>query len=116
MKKKRKKTDGGRIIKKYGEHFPISRIPEAPRSRTKGTGIYALYKGDNLVYIGLTKRSIRARLGSHLKTKKGRWDNFSFYLIRKLHYIKDIETLILRIADLKLNNVKGTFPRKYRVK
>ncbi len=118
-KENTKKTDRGKLVKKWGEGFFINQIhdKEIPRHKTKGRGLYALYKNDKLVYVGLTKSSIRGRIKDHLRDdKKGKWNRFSFYQVKRIKYIKDIETLILRIGKPKLNKRKGTFRSKYRVK
>lgn len=43
----------------------------------------------------------------HLKDRhEGKWNSFSLYLVRKSDHIKELESLILRIAD----QVKGRLP------
>jgi len=42
-----------------------------------------------------------------------KWDNFSFYQIGRKGYIKDIETLLLRVCNPSGNRVGGRFKRKY---
>src|SRR5688500_14990206 len=43
-------------------------------------GVYALYKGQKLYYVGLAT-SLSGRLKQHLRDKhKGLWDHFSVYL------------------------------------
>jgi len=118
MMESRKQTDRGKLVRIWGEDFSISQIHEkAPGHKISGRGIYALYKDDKLVYTGIAKKSIRGRLKDHLRDKlKGKWNKFSFYQVKKTQYIKDIETLILRIGKPKLNTVKGTFRSKCKVK
>jgi len=118
MRKSRKQTDRGKLVGGWGEDLSISRIyDEALGHKKSGRGIYALYKDDRLVYVGKTGKSIRKRLKDHLRDKlKGKWNKFSFYQVKKTQYIKDIETLILRIGKPKLNIVKGTFRSKHRIK
>ena len=46
----------------------------------KRHGVYALYKGDKLYYVGLAT-NLRSRLRHHLKDRhRGLWDRFSVYL------------------------------------
>lgn len=70
-----------------------------------------------MYYIGLSKRSLRGRLRSHAQRDrhKGKWDSFSFYRIDKTRYIKDVESLLLRILKPKGNRVAGKFGRKYNL-
>jgi len=70
-------------------------------------GVYALYKGDRLYYVGLAV-NLRRRIRQHLKDRHaGKWNRFSLYLVRKVDHIKEIESLILRIADPKGNKQSG---------
>jgi hypothetical protein len=70
-------------------------------------GVYALYKGNRLYYVGLAT-NLRNRVKHHLQDKhSGKWDKFSLYLVRKSDHIRELEALILRIADPKGNSVKG---------
>lgn len=73
-------------------------------------GVYALYKGNRLYYVGLAS-NLRRRIKYHLGDKHaGRWDKFSLYLVRKADHIKELETLILRIANPKGAVKKGRLP------
>ena len=70
-------------------------------------GIYALYKGDKLYYVGLAS-NLKSRIKAHKADKHhGKWTRFSLYVIRKEDHIKELESLILRIAYPKGNSVKG---------
>lgn len=74
-------------------------------------GIYALYKGNKLYYIGLA-HNLHGRVGWHLKDRlAGKWDYFKIFRIQRVRYLKDIETLILSIVDTKGNRVKGKVPK-----
>jgi hypothetical protein len=73
-------------------------------------GVYALYKGDHLYYVGLAS-DLHRRVNHHLRDKHAKkWNSFSLYLIHKSDHIKELEALILRIADPKGNSVKGRMP------
>ncbi len=70
-------------------------------------GIYALYKNDRLYYVGLAS-NLRNRINYHLKDRhQGKWTHFSLYIIRKADHIKELESLVLRIADPKGNRIRG---------
>ena len=70
-------------------------------------GLYALYKKDKLYYVGLAS-NLKNRIRHHLKDRhQGEWTHFSLYIIRKADYIKELESLLLRIAYPKGNTQKG---------
>ncbi len=74
-------------------------------------GIYGLYKDDKLYYLGLT-RNLLGRINWHLKDRhKGKWNSFQIFRIKKVDYLKDIETLLLHIVKTKGNRVKGRVPK-----
>ncbi len=70
-------------------------------------GVYSLYKKDKLYYVGLAS-NLKTRIRQHLKDKhKGNWNYFSLYIIRKEGHIKEMESLVLRIAYPKGNKIRG---------
>jgi len=70
-------------------------------------GIYALYKGERLYYVGLAS-NLMGRVKHHLKDRHAkRWDRFSVYLATADEHIKPLESLLLRIALPTGNRVKG---------
>jgi len=72
-------------------------------------GIYSLYKKGKLYYVGLAS-NLRTRLKHHLRDRhKKLWDRFSVYLIIKDRHLKELETLVLRIASPKGNRQAGKF-------
>ena len=74
-------------------------------------GVYALYKGNRLYYVGLAS-DLRNRIKNHLKDRHaGKWDKFSLYIIRKADHIRELESLIMRIADPKGNATTGRLKR-----
>ncbi len=79
------------------------------------SGIYALYNGKRLYYVGIAK-NLLARVDWHTKDKhKNRWDKVSFFVIDKHRYTKDIETVILRIAEPRGNGTRGKFEKHYEL-
>lgn len=70
-------------------------------------GLYALYRKNKLYYVGLAS-NLKNRIRHHLKDRhQGEWTHFSLYIIRKADYIKELESLLLRIAYPKGNTQKG---------
>ena len=79
------------------------------------SGIYALYKGKKLYYVGIAK-NLLDRVDGHTRDKhKNRWDKVSFFVIDKHRYSKDIETVILRIAEPNGNGTRGKFEKHYEL-
>ena len=74
-------------------------------------GVYALYKRNKLYYIGLAT-NFKRRIKHHLRDRhQGKWNLFSLYIIRKADHIKEIESLLLRIAYPTGNFIRGKLPR-----
>jgi len=79
-------------------------------------GIYALYKKDKLYYVGLAS-NLRNRLKHHLRDRHAHtWDRFSIYLTIKDEHLKELESLILRIASPSGNRKSGKFLRSQDLK
>ena len=74
-------------------------------------GVYSLYKRNRLYYVGLAS-NLRGRLKQHLRDRhRGLWDNFSVYLTLESGFMKELESLVLRIAEPKGNKQRGKFAR-----
>lgn len=74
-------------------------------------GVYALYMGDKLYYVGLAT-NLRTRLKQHLKDRHGQsWDRFSVYLTVSDGHLKEMESLLLRIAHPTGNKQIGKFSK-----
>jgi hypothetical protein len=70
-------------------------------------GIYALYKGNRLYYVGLAS-NMNSRLKQHLRDKhEGKWNKFSVYLTIGDTHLREIESLVLRVIQPPGNSVKG---------
>lgn len=70
-------------------------------------GVYALYRGDKLYYVGLAN-NLMSRVNQHLKDRHhGLWDRFSVYLITDAKHLRGLESLMLRVMDTTGNRVKG---------
>ncbi len=88
----------------------LEEFPEALRDFLRGkNGVYALYNGDRLYYVGLA-RNLRSRLRRHLRDRHAKkWDRFSIYLTAGDEHLKELESLVLRIAAPRGNRVVGKF-------
>jgi len=81
------------------------------------SGIYGLYNGDKLYYVGISERLLD-RVDWHTQDKhQYSWDNVSFFIIDKHNFSKDIETLILRLLPKspKGNGTRGKFEEHYKM-
>lgn len=115
MAKKRKTTNSqNQLVIGYLEGISSKVFEDYPREITELVagrhGVYALYKRNRLYYVGLAS-NLKKRVKKHLQDKHaGKWDRFSLYLVRKADHVKELEALILRIADPTGNSVKGRLP------
>lgn len=74
-------------------------------------GVYALYKRRKLYYVGLAS-SLRSRLTTHLRDRhRGLWDHFSVYLTIDAGHLRELESLVVRIAQPQGNRQKGRLRR-----
>jgi len=74
-------------------------------------GVYALYRGKRLHYVGLAS-NLKFRLTHHLKDRHGRtWDRFSVYLTASDRHLRELESLLVRIATPHGNRQTGNFLR-----
>lgn len=79
-------------------------------------GVYALYRGDKLYYVGLAS-NLRMRLAHHMRNRHGEsWNRFSVYLTIGDSHMRELEALILRIVKPKGNNQKGKFAKSEDLK
>ena|SRR2546427_5981363 len=89
-------------------------------------GIYALYRRNELYYVGLAS-NLRNRLKHHLRDRHGEsWDRFSVYLTIGDSHLKELESLILRTVRppgntqsgkfIKSQNLRNQFARDFRVR
>lgn len=101
-----------KISRKLLERYPIIVREFARRQH----GIYALYKGNKLCYVGLAS-NLRNRLRSHLRDRHGgTWDRFSMYLTLSDEHLRELESLVLCIASPKGNVVTGKFKKAKNLK
>jgi hypothetical protein len=115
--KKEKRTTKGALIKGMTKKLP-SEILGNPvfkkrlKEIMKGySGIYALYRKDRLYYVGLTT-NLFGRINWHLKDRHaGKWDSFAIFRIKRVSYLRDIETLITHLVKVPGTRIKGKVPR-----
>lgn len=70
------------------------------------SGIYALYDENELYYVGRAS-DLKRRVNQHLKDRHdAQWTHFSLFLIKKVDYIGDLESLLIRIAEPVGNRAK----------
>lgn len=85
-------------------HFDIVRTFVGRRN-----GVYALYRKGKLYYVGLAS-DLRGRLKTHLKDRHGdAWDSFSVYLTIGDQHLRELESLMHRIAEPPGNKQLGKF-------
>jgi len=109
---KKRRADAGLVVE-YLENISRTAIKRYPEIITeyarRRSGVYALYKGEDLYYVGLAK-NLRSRLHGHLKDRHAEaWDRFSVYLTQGDEHLKELESLVLRIAAPTGNRVAGKF-------
>jgi len=74
-------------------------------------GVYALYRKGRLYYVGLAG-NLRGRLKAHVRDRHaGKWDAFSVYLTIEDGHMKELESLVLRIASPRGNKQGGRFTK-----
>lgn len=74
-------------------------------------GVYALYRRHKLHYVGLAS-DLRGRIRHHLRDRhRGKWDRFSLYVIRKEDHTREVEALLVRIAEPRGNTQRGQLKR-----
>lgn len=77
---------------------------------SRQSGVYALYRKGALYYVGLAT-NLRSRLKTHLRDIHARrWDRFSAYLTADDQHLRELEALLIRIAQPKGNSIRGHFP------
>ncbi len=117
QRKPRRRPTKGALIKGVSQQLPRELLDEATfREELRGlmrgySGLYVLYSRKTLYYIGLAK-DLFWRLHTHTRDKhRNHWDRFAIYRIARVRYLKDIESLLLRVANPPGNSIHGKFHR-----
>ena len=113
MKKKKKKSSKGLLVGAYAERISANLLEQHGDTVKwvigKKRGVYVLSKDGKPYYIGLAKK-LPSRLSTHLKDRHAhKWDHFNFYTIRSQKYVKDLESVLIRVARPKGNKQVGGF-------
>ncbi len=109
------KKSSGQLVCQYLEKVSRSAIEKhqdiIKQFIRKRHGIYALYKNDRLVYVGLAT-NLKSRLSTHLRDRHAKtWNRFSVYITIDFNKLKELESLSLRIASPSNNKQTGRFPK-----
>jgi hypothetical protein len=113
MKKRRVRRSQRKLIRAYAEKLPGS-VLEVFWKEFHGllrghSGIYVLYKDSVPHYVGKAG-NLSWRIRHHQRDRlKEKWDTFSLYVVRGERYVKDVESLLLRIVKPKGALVSGRF-------
>jgi hypothetical protein len=112
-KHKKKKSSRGQLVQAYAEEISAELLEKHGDTMKlvigKKRGVYVLSKDGKPYYIGLAKK-LPNRLSHHLKDHHARkWDHFNFYAIRSQKYVKDLESILIRVARPKGNKQLGGF-------
>jgi predicted GIY-YIG superfamily endonuclease len=113
QKKKKKKSSKGLLVGAYAEGISANLLEQHGDTVKwvigKKRSVYVLSKDGKPYYIGLAKK-LPSRLSHHLKDRHARkWDRFNFYAIRSQKYVKDLESILIRVARPKGNKQLGGF-------
>ncbi len=116
-RRKRKKSNKGALIKGRTRRLPVELLGDLSfeeglkKIMRNYAGVYALYHGERLYYVGLTN-DLYNRLRWHTKNRhKGKWNRFAIFRVRRVRYLKDMETLLLQVAKPPGNSVGGHLHR-----
>ena len=119
--KRKHYSDKSRLVKGYLP--PTSRKllevsffkKEIKEMLKENSGLYVLYKNDDLYYVGITGRDLFWRLYHHTRDKhKNKWNKFSVFIIGKGRYLKDVESMAQLISNPPANVWKGKFKEHYQ--
>lgn len=111
----KKNSSRGKLVLAYAENISADLLEKygdkmkAVIGRKKG--VYVLSNDGRPYYIGLASE-LPSRLSHHLKDRHaGNWDRFNFYAIRSSTYLKDLESILIRVAEPDGNRQRGGFGR-----
>jgi hypothetical protein len=112
-RKRSRRSSKGALIKGMSNRLPIELLGDLSfkdglQKIMRGyAGVYALYRGDKLYYVGLAT-NLYGRLRWHTKDKhKRKWDRFAIFRVGRVRYLKDMETLLLQVAKPPGNSLSG---------
>jgi hypothetical protein len=102
-----------KLVTQYLERVDRRALEEHPELIRKfvgrRTGIYALFRRDELYYAGLAT-DLRWRLKHHVKDRhRDSWDTFSVYLTIGDQHLRELESLLIRVTRPPGNKQMGRF-------
>jgi hypothetical protein len=109
----KKQSSRGLLVRAYAENISAKLLEQHGDTVKlvigRKRGVYVLSKDGKPYYIGLASK-LPSRLSHHLKDRHaGNWDRFNFYAIRSKKYIKDLESILIRVAQPEGNRQRGGF-------
>lgn len=109
----KKKSSRGLLVRAYAENISANLLEQHGDTVKlvigRKRGVYVLSKDGKPYYIGLATQ-LPTRLSHHLKDRHaGNWDRFNFYAIRSQKYLKDLESVLIRVAKPEGNRQQGGF-------
>ena len=113
-RRKGKRKARGKLVRSFAEKLPGT-VFDVFWKEFKGlirdqSGIYVLYKDGVPYYVGQAS-NLPWRIKHHLEDRhEGKWDAFSFYVVRRTGYLKHLESLLLRIVEPRGAKISGGFP------
>lgn len=113
----KKHSTKGALVKGVSKQLPVELLYEPSfkaglQEITRGySGIYLLYHRKSLYYIGLATNLYWRLLGHTKNRHRGKWDSFAIFRVGRVRYLKDIESILLRVARPPGNTVSGHFRR-----
>ncbi|MDE1728316.1 MAG: GIY-YIG nuclease family protein [Thaumarchaeota archaeon] len=105
----------GSILQDYSERYNAEQLENIYKAMNKigiSSGIYALYRDDELYYIGKSI-NLKKRLQDHKKNPHTKnWNKFRIFLIKDIKILDDVETMLITVSRPKGNGNKGIFPKR----
>jgi hypothetical protein len=110
-RRRRRRKGRARLVRAYAEKLPgtvLGVFWKEFKNLVRGqSGIYVLYKRSLPHYVGKAS-NLPWRIRVHQRDRlKGKWDTFSFYVIRRAGFLKHMESLLLRIVEPRGARVSG---------
>jgi predicted GIY-YIG superfamily endonuclease len=110
---KNRKSTRGLLVQSYAEKISAKLLEQYGETVKlvigRKSGVYVLSKSGKPYYIGPASE-LPSRLHNHLKNRHaGKWDRFNFYAIGRKKYLRDLESILIRVAKPNGNKQTGGF-------
>ena len=66
-----------------------------------------LYNNYGLYYIGKADTSLRSRISKHKRSKKKKWNKYSWYQTKNYTHAKELERILLRLVNPPDNKIQS---------